>query len=520
MPPNIITLEPVEQLGKDMLYDITLSNPSGYACATCHVPEAGFTGPSSIVNLISGTMPGVVPGRFSNRKPQSYVYAAFAPVGPFFIAPKGVWIGGTFWDGRTTDLQGQAHQPPINPDEMANTPTNGIYPPTFGGYSELLAQKLQTRPYTPLFLQVYGQDAFTKYTPEEVYDLFCLATAAYQATGEVCGFSSKWDASKYGVPAPNPPLYTLSASEERGRILYGVGPNPTNDPTFGGAQCFQCHSSAGLPGVTAIVGGKETFTMYCYANIGTPKNPGNPYYAMIGNLPGGCSTNPHGCNPLGLDYIDYGLGANPNPAPDAAGTRFYNTTPGDIPQYRGLFKAPSNRDVDLRPSPTFVKAYMHNGVHKSLQKVVQFYNTRNIAVNAAGQQVAFDWRVGPPSGYTAIWPKPEVLDNVQNVIGYTPAQAAAAGTTGVTAENGQVGNLGLTASQEADLVNFLKILSDFYTAPNPVANPAAATQAAQAQIKKEAATPAKKSTTKFSFRRFGGRSRAARRVKFPPANRS
>jgi hypothetical protein len=34
--------------------------------------------------------------------------------------------------------------------------------------------------------------------------------------------------------------------------------------------------------------------------------------------------------------------------------------------------------------------------------------------------------------------------------------------------NGQVGNLGLTASQEADLVNFLMILSDGYTAPNPV----------------------------------------------------
>ena len=62
----------------------------------------------------------------------------------------------------------------------------------------------------------------------------------------------------------------------------------------------------------------------------------------------------------------------------------------------------------------------------------------------------------------------EVLDNVQNVAGYTPAQAAAAGTTGVTAFNGQVGHLGLTASQEADLVNFLTILSDGYTAPNPV----------------------------------------------------
>ena len=41
------------------------------------------------------------------------------------------------------------------------------------------------------------------------------------------------------------------------------------------------------------------------------------------------------------------------------------------------------------------------------------------------------------------------------------------GVAGVTATNGQVGNLGLTPSQEADLVNFLKILSDGYTAPNP-----------------------------------------------------
>jgi methylamine dehydrogenase accessory protein MauD len=105
---------------------------------------------------------------------------------------------------------------------------------------------------------------------------------------------------------------------------------------------------------------------------------------------------------------------------------------------------------------------------KSLQEVVHFYNTRNIAVNANGQQVAFDLRKGPPAGFTAIWPPPEVLDNVQNVAGFTPAQAAARGTTGVTAENGQVGNLGLTASQEADLVNFLKILTDGFTRPNPV----------------------------------------------------
>ena len=209
--------------------------------------------------------------------------------------------------------------------------------------------------------------------------------------------------------------------------------------------------------------------MFCYANIGTPKNLDMPFYKMTDNLVGGCATNPHGCNSLGINYIDYGLGANPNPAPD--GTVFNN-----VPQYLGLFKAPSNRDVDLRPSPTFVKAYMHNGVHKSLQAVVHFYNTRNIAVNAAGQQVAFDLR-NPgtiPPGYTRIWPPPEVLANAENAAGYTHAQAAAAGTTGVVAENGQIGNLGLTASQEADVVNFLKILSDFYTAPNPAPNPVTA----------------------------------------------
>jgi cytochrome c peroxidase len=153
LPPNLIKLTPVEELGKHMLYDHTLSNPPGYACATCHAPDAGFTGPNSEVNLFGGEQPGVVPGRYGNRKPQSYAYAAFSPVGPVFNTTKDVWIGGDFWDGRVPDLSGQAKQPPLNPDEMNNTPV-GPYPPLQGGYSQLLAEKLKTRPYTHLFLEV------------------------------------------------------------------------------------------------------------------------------------------------------------------------------------------------------------------------------------------------------------------------------------------------------------------------------------------------------------------------------
>jgi hypothetical protein len=88
---------------------------------------------------------------------------------------------------------------------------------------------------------------------------------------------------------------------------------------------------------------------------------------------------------------------------------------------------------------------------------------RNIAVNANGQEVAFDLRKGPPSGCNSLFPPPEVIDNVQNVTGVPASQATSANES-----NGQVGNLQLNSRQEADLVSFLKILSDGYTRPNPV----------------------------------------------------
>ena len=62
-------------------------------------------------------------------------------------------------------------------------------------------------------------------------------------------------------------------------------------------------------------GGKDAFTMYCYANIGVPKNPDNPFYTETD-----ATSNPIGFNPLGTNFIDYGLGGNPNPSPAGAGS--------------------------------------------------------------------------------------------------------------------------------------------------------------------------------------------------------
>ena len=56
----------------------------------------------------------------------------------------------------------------------------------------------------------------------------------------------------------------------------------------------------------------------------------------------------------------------------------------------GKQKVPTLRNVDLRPYAGFVKAYGHNGYFKSLEEIVHFYNTRDVAT----------------------WPAPEVAENV------------------------------------------------------------------------------------------------------------
>jgi cytochrome c peroxidase len=455
--PDVVPLSPGEKLGKAIFFDHTLSNPQGYSCATCHIPQAGFTGPRSLVNVEAGPVPGIVPGRTGRRRPQMISYTMFSPAGPYLAgAEGGTYLGGNFWDGRAPDLMGQARMPFLDQNEMANTPV-GPYPPHTGGYSPLVAQKLQRRPYTSLFKKVFGGNVFQTSTDEDIYGLMTQAIAMYEASAEVNPFSSKYDASTNGVPLQH--RYKFTPSEENGRQLF-----------FGKAQCFQCHSDATLAPVLQAAQGKETFTMYCYANIGVPANPGNPFYSQTN-----CDSDPEGCNPLGPNYVDYGLGANPNPAPD--GTLFMNAEPGDIEQFRGLFKAPSLRNVDKRPNPGFVKSYMHNGVFKSLEQVVHFYNKRNIATNAEGDEVSFTLGYPLPEGYTPIFAPPEVLDNVQNASGITPAESAGlaappsddtdAGPVPVNL-NGQIGNLQLTAKEEKDLVDFLKTLTDGYTRPNPV----------------------------------------------------
>src|ERR1700756_5454181 len=94
-------VQQIELLGKLLLYDKELSVNRNEACAFCHMPEAGFTGPIAEFNRTTGSYPGSVRTRFSERKPQTHTYAPLSPV-LHYNEGQGDLVGGNFWDMRAT----------------------------------------------------------------------------------------------------------------------------------------------------------------------------------------------------------------------------------------------------------------------------------------------------------------------------------------------------------------------------------------------------------------------------------
>src|SRR3979490_1874279 len=151
----------VELLGKLMLYDKQLSVNRNEACAFCHMPEAGFTGPVSELERTTGSCPGSVRTRFSNRKPQSHAYAPLSPV-LHYNPGQGDLVGGNFWDMRATGRRlgnpaaEQAEGPPTNPVEM------GLPDIACAVY------RASQRPYRSLFESVWGRQSFAIAWPDDV----------------------------------------------------------------------------------------------------------------------------------------------------------------------------------------------------------------------------------------------------------------------------------------------------------------------------------------------------------------
>jgi cytochrome c peroxidase len=290
------------QLGQAIFFDPTLSNPPGESCATCHAPTRAFTDPRP-----GPTSPGAVAGLFGFRHAPSICYMAYSPAFQLGVGGAGGAIGGQFWDGRARDLPTQATFPIVNPIEMGNA--------SIAAY----VAKVQASASAAGLKAIYGSSVFS--SVGTAMNAITDAVATYERTPMVSPFSSKYDAFLAGKAQ-------LTQPELNGLALFN-----------GKGGCAGCHTSSPLPDGTPPL-----FTNFCYANLGLPRNPNNPYYTI-----------PKKYNPLGAAFLDNGLGTTTGRAADA-----------------GNFMTQSLRNAAI------IGPYFHNGIFTTLKQVVHFYNTRDL----------------------------------------------------------------------------------------------------------------------------------------------
>jgi len=223
-----------EALGKKLYFDENLSEPNGQACASCHLPSAGFADPDQNLPVSEG----VIAGRFGGRNSPTASYASFSPE----FTLKGGVKGGQFWDGRAANLVEQAKGPFLNPVEMNNPDKASVI-------TDVAAST-----YATDFEAVYGVGSLNNV--ELAYDNVADAIASYERSVELNPFTSKYDEVVAGRA-------TFTTQEQEGLDLFS-----------GRGKCAHCHD---------LAGGKDPdiFSDFSYHNIGLPRNNEYPYSLIV-----------------------------------------------------------------------------------------------------------------------------------------------------------------------------------------------------------------------------------------------
>jgi cytochrome c peroxidase len=462
----------VRILGGLLNYDESMSPFNNVACASCHLPYAGFSGPIPSVNLTMVAYPGTFRYRAGKRTAQRYTYSPRFPVLNYNMTQQ-LFFGGNFWDGRSTGykLQSadaeQAQHPPVDTQEMGNPDTACI------------AFKISEAPYRQLFELVWGLDFDIRWpantaqicaipggasrfggsaTPinlsptdrtkaNNIYDHWGQSISFLESSADVSPFTSKFDAFLKNT-------YTLTADEMAGYNLFK-----------GKGNCNSCHldgrSTTLTPGQTDTGNPADVeplFTCFGYANLGLPLNPRVAIFYQ--DKPDRFGFTP---NPDGKRFRDLGFGtflrSGPGSAPNPNSANWLQLAAGTD----GQVQVSTARDVALTPPqcptteagqvdangkaiPYFQKEFFHNGYIKSLKQLVHFYNTHDAFPTGL--------QFGVTSGHCTdigrtekvdCWPQPEVPNNIDMT----------------------TGNLQLTDQEENLIVIFLQTLTDGFDPANP-----------------------------------------------------
>ena len=451
-------------LGGLLNYDLNMSPFKNEACASCHMPYTGFSGPIPSVNLTMIAYPGSFHYRAGKRTAQRYTYSPRFPV-LNYNTTQAAFFGGNFWDGRSTGykLQSadaeQAQHPPVDTQEMALPDTACI------------AYRISQAEYLPLFKTVWGDSFNIAWPPDtaticatpggaaqlgntatpialspddrtkanNIYDHWGQSISFLESSADISPFTSKFDAFLAGK-------YKLTSKEMAGYNLFR-----------GKANCNSCHldGRSTAPSPTApdaedtgtAADTAPLFTCFGYANLGLPKNPRDAFYYQTTPDFYGFTA-----NPAGFTYTDLGLGTflrsgfGSAPNPNSAWTKYAAKSDGQMQTStaRDVALVPPQCPTTEAPGPYFQKEFFHNGYIKSLKQLVHFYNTRDV--------YRYQVESGEcPAGTVEkvnCWPAAEVPQN----------------------QDMTVGNLGLTDEEEEEIVAFLETLSDGYTQPYPFVN--------------------------------------------------
>jgi cytochrome c peroxidase len=169
------------ELGRDLFFDGRLSITGMVSCASCHHPDAAFSG--------GIPMPRGVTVKPLPRRAPAIINRAYGRT--------------EFYDGRASSLEDQAHFPVSNPDEM-------------GSSGEAAAAAVAKIPgYAPLFAAAFGDPAVT-------FDRIAKAIATFERT--ILSGNSPYDRYLNGDKQ------ALNASAKRGLTIF--------ERT---GECNECH---------------------------------------------------------------------------------------------------------------------------------------------------------------------------------------------------------------------------------------------------------------------------------------
>lgn len=246
------------ELGERLFHDTNLSARRTQACATCHDPEAGFVDARGQGDgaLRAGSLgdDGVSIG---DRNTPTAAYARFVPplsrttrARARADADVGVYdgyLGGLFYDGRATDLAGQAAGPPLNPGEMGMPDERAV-----------VERLLENDEYVTTFRAHYGKHVFDD--ERAAYAAMTDAIATFERTDVFAPFDSRYDRSL--LPSGNDARYEYDPASKAaaGKALF-FSAQFTN--------CAVCHLRHALGSADATL---EPFSAYEFHDLGVPEN--------------------------------------------------------------------------------------------------------------------------------------------------------------------------------------------------------------------------------------------------------